>query len=224
MKFCGRVFRLYCTVCGLLVTPVVLAVALAHSMGVLPVHKIQAVFADGTPPVTLPRPVVVIDDAEDGDGPVDPRLWRRRLAEMSERVETRSRELKRSHEEVRQQQRNVTAVSDALAAVLTTLLQEAVDGAGVVAAPDRFVRRLEERRSRRARLPHLVQTVGTMEPRAVAKLLARTGELDDDLASEILGALPPRKTAEVLSEMGRIDPQRGARLMAHLGSHWDSKD
>ena len=84
-----------------------------------------------------------------------------------------------------------------------------------------WIQRVEAMQSQQEKLPRLLETLGTVEPKALAAILSggekRNKGLEEEQAVQLLAGLKPRRAGEVLSEMGKVDPALAARLISRLG-------
>lgn len=225
MRFLSKLFRGYCLLCGLLLTPAVAAVLLAHALGVLPESKVRAVFAAIREPGEAQRdatPSEAISAAEESSlaDKVGWRLWERRLEQMGNRILTDVSDLSEERQQLLEREARLRDLSESMASLLTLLFEEDVKAEELWASTTPWIERVERKRSQQEKLPRLLETLGTVEPKTLAAILTGGEEgargLEEERAVELLAGLKPRRAGEVLSEMGKVDPALAARLIVRL--------
>ncbi|MFQ5653205.1 MAG: hypothetical protein ACE5GW_00565 [Planctomycetota bacterium] len=223
-KILAILFRGYCLVCGLLVTPTLLAIFLASTLGVLSGERIAAFIAGEAPPEAAAEATAAEEtEAPPPDG--DQSRWERRLEQMGAEVLAGAEKLGRERERLDEMEERQTRVSAALAPLLGAIFDETVDPASIAATAPEWTARLERRGSQEERLPALLQTLKSVEPRSLAAIFAGDAEgetpvdgLQEDEVARLLAGLPPRMAGEILTEMGKLDPGLAGRLVASLGA------
>ena len=109
-------------------------------------------------------------------------------------------------------------LSAGTAQLLSALLKEEISPQQALNESDALVARMKQWQLEHQKLPNLLETLKTMEPKAIAAILTGgDASLGEDRATMLLSGLAPRKAGQVLTEMGKIDPNRAARIIARLG-------
>lgn len=231
MKILSKLGRFYCLASAGLVAVVAVGLGVAFGLGFVPDGSLEKIVTalerepkidDAVVEVSRKKtPTEVALDVEKRQAP-DVRLWSRRLEQVGEGIQKDLAELDGRLARMKSEEQRLSRVSEILTQVLSNLLGEEITADELLASADEVVRTLEEQRRDEMRKPWMLDTLKSMEPRAIATLFSGAsaeGEqgLKEGEAVELLGGLPPRKAGQVLAEMGKVDPTRAARLLALMG-------
>ena len=231
MKLAGKLFRVYSVGSALIVSAILVVLGLAHYKGMLPMDKIQDIVAQlrGMPEAEASTE----ERAESAPSTVaEPvtrpgiRLWEERLKTLESRIESDVSGLSAEQDRLQKREQRLREVSDSASALLSVLFSEDISGEEVMTSAAEWVQRLESLRDESQKLPRLFKTLGSMEPKALATILAgNAGEegIGEEQAVRFLSGLPPRRVGQILSEMGKLDPGRAGRLIGLLGGPESSR-
>ena len=214
---------LWCVVCGLIVPPAILGVALAQSMGVLDLHSVVDRFvgsASGEAVADEQGIVPVSADLDAGEPmPLEAYAWRRHLGTLDARVEAESALVTAREIEVKARETAQIEVATGIAQFLSNLFEVPVSPESVIDDPSQWRDRLLARTDSEAERPRLLKMLQTVEKDALAEILATPGAsngIDEYTVTRLMEELPPARAGEVITELGRRDPALAARIIARL--------
>lgn len=223
-KLFGRVFKLWCMVCGLIVPPALLGVALAQSLGVLDLHsvvdRIEGRSRSGEAGAGEAGIVPVTAEMIDGEAmPIEAYAWRRHLGTLDARIGEESAAVTARETAVTEREEAQERVAGSIAEFLEDLFEVPVSPASVIEDPAAWRDRLLARSSAEADRPRLLKMLQTVEKDALAEILATPGEsngIDEYTVTRLMEELPPARAGDVITELGRRDPALAARIIARL--------
>ncbi len=220
------IWRFYAGACGLLLAPVLVAIALAHFTGRLSVQELGARLTAGAevaPPSAVEiaggRPATT-EGAAVPLPPPDLRTWERRLHEMGAGIVSNVQDLNQEYEKLKGEAEHLDALARVVAQLASVALDETVAPETLVPRSAELLERLEKERAEVEGLPKVLATLQTVEPRALAAIFAGNDGspgLDEEQSVVLLSGFPPRKAGEVLAEVGKKDPALAARIVTRLG-------
>lgn len=227
-KLVRGALTLWCVICGLVVPPTLLGVALAQSMGVLDLHpvvdRLQGTSASGEAEAEGAGIVPVSADldalgANPDPMPLEAYGWRRKLELLDDRVAEETLALAAREEAVQEREAAEAAVARSLAEFLAALFEVPVSPESVIEEPERWRERILARVDAEAQRPRLLKLLQTVEKDALAEILATPGAsngIDEYTVTRLLEELPPARAGEVITELGRRDPALAARIIERL--------
>jgi hypothetical protein len=212
----------WCALCGLVVPPALLAVALAQGMGILDlrpiVAKLQGTSIEGSAEAGVERNLGGIPP-EDLATPIDAFAWRRRLQALGAGVGADADQLATERVEFAAREAEQRELAGSLAALVGDLTGAPVSAEAILEEPNEWRARLAARREADQARPRLLKMLQNVENEALASILANpdaSNGLDEDTVARLMEELPPARAGEVITELGRRNPAFASRILARL--------
>ena len=226
MKAVGWLGRAYCIASGLILAPLLIGFLVAYFGGMLPDQPLERIAKalEKEPQEEEAEEAEAEPENENNQDrtATDARAWSQRLQSVGDGILENLRDVEEARVRVAQEEADLQGLVTALTDVLSTLLEEPVTKEQLAGASDQLIARLREMGKSENRMPWMLDTLKSMEAKAVARLFSGAGSeeeggLKDDEAVKLLGGLKPRKAGEVFAELGKVDPGQASRLLALLG-------
>ncbi len=231
-----KIFKLlvrgFCALSGLIMAPVLIALLLAGSMGLLPTwERLRTALASTNPEATLESS----DESESADvaaeaetPPSELGLWRLRLESIQDSLRRGQEQLDSDRKELEQLRRKLDLVQSTASEVTSALLGRSISPGEILEKRAEIIAEIEQLQEQEKRFPELLAAMKTVEPASFAKILAsgEPGEagFNEANAVRILRGLPSRKTSQIFDELSKEDPVLAGRLIERMSEQSRAAD
>lgn len=225
MKIMKSIWRLFCSLSGLVVAPVLLAFILALAMGVLPpldqIRTLMSEVQEANAAADSSKEEAPGSDSAPDDAP----YWERRLNGVSSTIAADRADVDQRLVQAKQLEKKLNELRASLVPLLSATIGRPLTADQIVTESAALGDELAALNSEEERFPAVLNTAKTMSPKALAAILTpEAGAADGvDLAkskkqtTKLLRSLQPRTTGKVLEAMAKIDAGFARELIESMG-------